>query len=148
MNWKTTLTTAATLICSIAPVAAHADDFHMSASVNVPPFSVHVHDSSCHHDAPPPQGVPVVVNTPPPQPSGHYELRTVNQYVPGRYDQVWVPGSCIEKRHGRWGHKVKQICNAGYYSQRWIPERYEQIQKWVWVDDASYYGYGGYAGQR
>lgn len=65
---------------------------------------------------------------PPPQnQQGRYELRNVQQWVQGRYEQVWVPQDC---RNGRWG---RTKCTGGYYDQRWVEGHYETAQQWVWV---------------
>jgi hypothetical protein len=68
---------------------------------------------------------------PPPAPrnqQGRYELRTVQQWVPGRYEQVWVPQQCNYKP--RWGTTK---CRGGYYDQRWVEGRYQNVEQWVWV---------------
>lgn len=88
---------------------------------------VHVHGASCHHGPAP---------RPPPQARGRYELQTVNRYVDGRYERVWVPEVCKERHHRR-GHVTK--CKGGYYDQRWVPGHYEPVQEWVWVS----YGHDG-----
>lgn len=80
-------------------------------------LSVHVHDEDCGHAGPFP-GVP---SNP-----GRYELRTVDRWVPGRYEQAWVPRACFRVHH-------KRRCSGGYYERRWVPGRTEQVQDWVWV---------------
>jgi hypothetical protein len=82
---------------------------------------VHVHGDSCHHGPAP---------LPPPQARGRYELQTVNRYVEGRTERVWVPEVCKE-RYRRHSRVTK--CRGGYYEERWVPARYEQVQEWVWV---------------
>lgn len=138
MNLKRHLIAAATFASVAVPTLAHADNFTVHAGFDVPPVSVHVHGSDCHHgnNLPPPP--------PPREPTGHYEVRTVSEFVPGRYDQVWVPPSCVTRYHGRWGRHVRQVCNPGYYTQQWIPGRYVDVQKTVWVQDSQQYQYGSY----
>lgn len=83
------------------------------------PGQDHVHSSHCHHGPQP---------TPPRNQHGRYELRLVQQWVPGRYEQVWVPEKC--KYRPRWG-TVK--CRGGYYEQQWVEGHYETAEQWVWV---------------
>jgi hypothetical protein len=64
---------------------------------------------------------------PPAHERGRYELQTVQRWVPGHSERVWVPEQC---RTGRWG---RSHCQAGYYEQQWVAGRYEQLQEWVWV---------------
>ena len=106
-----TLLTGAALIAPAAAFADHDDDREWWVD--------HQHTSSCHHTPmpPPPPGV---------QP-GRYEIRTLQQWVEGRWVRDWVPQSCEYKHHGR----VK--CRGGYYVDRWLPGHYEQVEKWVWV---------------
>lgn len=83
------------------------------------PVQVHVHTGACRHGPQP---------TPPQQQQGRYELRTVQQWVPGRYEQVWVPEQCHYKpRRG------VTKCRGGYYDQRWVEGHYENVEQWVWV---------------
>jgi hypothetical protein len=79
----------------------------------------HVHGRDCRHGPQP---------TPPRHQQGSYELRNVQQWVEGRYEQVWVPEDC--RRRGRWG---RTKCTGGYYDQRWVEGHYETVQQWVWV---------------
>ncbi|WP_224362417.1 hypothetical protein [Hyalangium versicolor] len=69
--------------------------------------------------------------TPQPAPrndNGRYELKLVQQWVPGSYDRVWVPESCSYRpRHGR------SQCTGGYYTQQWVEGHYETVEQWVWV---------------
>jgi hypothetical protein len=82
-------------------------------------IEVHVHNGYCNH-APQP--------TPPQYQQGRYELRYEQQWVPGYYQQVWVPEECKYKpRRG------VTKCRGGYYDQQWVPGRYETVEKWVWV---------------
>jgi hypothetical protein len=59
---------------------------------------------------------------------GRYELKYVQQWVPGRYDQVWVPQDCSYRP--RWG---SPNCTGGYYNQQWVDGHYETVEQWVWV---------------
>lgn len=66
--------------------------------------------------------------TPPRNQQGRYELRTVRQWVPGRYEQVWVPQRCNYKpRRG------VTKCRDGHYDQRWVEGHYQNVEQWVWV---------------
>lgn len=94
---------------------------------------VHVHGSACNHGPAP---------LPPPKARGRYELQTVNRYVEGRHERVWVPEVCKERQRR---HSRVTKCRGGYYEDRWVPARYEQVQEWVWVS----HGYnGGWNGNR
>ena len=62
--------------------------------------------------------------------SGRYELQNVQRWVPGQQQQVWVNGSCDERRRGRGGWRR---CTQGHYRTVWTPGRYETRQEWVWV---------------
>lgn len=77
--------------------------------------------------APAPQWNPGPMPRPPGHERGRYELQTVQRWVPGHYEQVWVPEQC---RTGHWG---RTRCRPGYSEQQWVPGRYEQAQQWVWV---------------
>ncbi len=78
----------------------------------------HVH-SGCH-------GRPPAPIAPVPEQQGQYELRTVRKWVPGRSEQVWVPGRCF-------GHRRWQRCEQGRYVTRWIPGSFQDVQEYVWV---------------
>lgn len=82
---------------------------------------VHMHSDSCRHSPAP---------LPPPQARGRYELQTVSRYVEGGVERVWVPEVCKE-RYRRHARITK--CTGGYYEERRVPGRYEQVQEWVWV---------------
>lgn len=90
----------------------HGQPYHV-------PAHDHVHSSHCNHGPRP---------GPPRNQEGRYELKLVQQWVPGRYEQVWVPEQC--KYKPRWG-TVK--CRGGYYDQRWVEGHYETVEQWVWV---------------
>lgn len=82
----------------------------------------HLHDTECRHEhrvETPPR--------PPPSGEGRYELRTVQHWVEGHYEQVWVPERCRYKRNGQ------MKCRSGFYEERYVPGRYESVQQWVWV---------------
>ncbi len=105
----------------LSPVAALAEHERGSDDDDRrPAVEVHVHDSSCHHPGAP-QGQP--------SREGRYELRTVQKWVPGFHEQVWVPQHC--KHRGRGHHRVK--CVGGYYQQQWRPGYHQTVQDWVWV---------------
>lgn len=82
--------------------------------------SSHVHGSSCQHAPQPP---------PSSQASGRYEVRTVQQWVEGRWVRDYVPETCVSK--GRRGRKMK--CRGAHYVDRWVPGYYDNVQQWVWV---------------
>jgi len=87
----------------------------------------HIHGGGCYHPAPTP---------PPPEPprhrwpreSGRYELQTVQRWVPGHYEQVWVERECRYKPR-----RNMTKCTGGYYDERWVPGYYQPVQEWVWV---------------
>ena len=79
----------------------------------------HVHSSDCRHGA---QPAPTQN-----QQQGRYELRQVQQWVPGRYEQVWVPQDC------RYSPRRGTKCRGGYYDQRWVEGHYQVAEQWVWV---------------
>jgi hypothetical protein len=60
--------------------------------------------------------------------NGRYELRTVQKWVAGRYEQVWVPQDCSDR-----SRRYIMKCQEGRYEQRWVPGHYEKVQEWVWV---------------
>ncbi|HZN95463.1 MAG TPA: hypothetical protein VFB81_22275 [Myxococcales bacterium] len=65
---------------------------------------------------------------------GRYELRTVQQWVPARYQQVWVPQQCsVRERQRGWWTQTGYVCVPGHYDQRWVAGHYETAQQWVWV---------------
>jgi len=79
----------------------------------------HVHTGSCNHGPAP---------RPPPRQDGRYELRPVQRWVEGYYEQVWVPEQCTHKPR-----RNVTKCRGGYYDKQWVPGRYETVQEWVWV---------------
>jgi len=81
--------------------------------------SVHVHGAGCRH-APEPAS----------RPDGRYELRTVQSWVPGHHERVWVPEVCHTK-HKK--HSRRTVCRDGYYDERYVEGYYQQVEEWVWV---------------
>jgi hypothetical protein len=65
---------------------------------------------------------------PPQNQQGRYELKLMQQWTAGRYEQVWVPQDCHYKP--RWGASK---CRDGYYDQQWVAAHYETVEQWVWV---------------
>lgn len=59
---------------------------------------------------------------------GHYEMRTVSQWVPGATTQVFVAGFCH-----RPPFSPIQVCAPGHYETRTSPGYYQNTQQWVWV---------------
>jgi hypothetical protein len=97
---------------------AQADGNHDRRYGRAPRYE-HNHNSDCRHGPQP---------TPPQNEQGRYELKLTQQWVPGRYEQVWVPQDCRYKpRRGT------TQCRGGYYDQRWVEGRYETVEQWVWV---------------
>jgi hypothetical protein len=97
---------------------AQADDNHGRRHGRAPRYE-HTHSSDCRHGPQP---------TPPQYEQGRYELKLTQQWVPGRYEQVWVPEDCrYRPRRGT------TKCRGGYYEQRWVEGRYETVEQWVWV---------------
>lgn len=92
--------------------------------------------------------------------TGHYELQSVQQWVPGGQQQVWVNGTCDDRGRGRgrgrWGRGGgrgggwNQQCTQGYYRTVYSAGHYVTQQQWVWVAYRSpppapprpQYGYG------
>ncbi len=58
--------------------------------------------------------------------TGHWELRDVQKWVDGQWNQVLVPGRCFMTR---WG----QRCTPGSYQNVWQEGRYVTVQERVWV---------------
>lgn len=126
MNTKPALLSLVLGAALLVPAAARADDDRDEWRRRDARVSVHVHTRDCNDAPRPPAGDPQYA-------SGHYELRTVNQWVPGYSERVWVEGSCRTK-HKRHGSVTR--CRDGYYDERWVDGHYEQRQDWVWVADA------------
>ncbi len=118
------LTAGAMLLTSTAALAR--DNDHRRHDDRREHRYEHHHGPGCGH---------AHYNVPPAPPvdsrrHGRYELRTISQWVEGRWEQEWVPGRCVtkEKRHG-----TVTKCKDGRYERRWVPGYYEQLQQWVWV---------------
>lgn len=62
---------------------------------------------------------------------GRYEMRSVQQWVPGQVTQVYVPGVCRSSPSG-----FARFCSEGRYETRQGPGYYQTVQQWVWVPDA------------
>lgn len=111
------------LAATLAPLSALADHDEYPRQ---PAVEVHVHDADCGHRPPPGQ----------PSQSGRYELRSVQRWVVGQYQEVWVPQRCEwrgprHRHHPVHSHHLK--CRGGYYQRRWTPGYYQTVQEWVWV---------------
>jgi hypothetical protein len=127
------LFTLALSVLLLAPVAARADDSRWGGQHEATPVGQdshaeqHFHTGGCYHPAPtPPPAQPPRSEWP--RQSGRYELQTVNKWVPGRYEQVWVEQSCKYKPR-----RNVTKCHGGYYDQRWVDGYYQTVQEWVWV---------------
>ncbi len=111
------------VIASLAPLAAFADDtsnnFGATANIQVQVTDAQ-YDAQYYRQPMPPTY----------QNQGHYELRTVQRWVPGQHEQVWVPEQCVT-RQKPWGTKVR--CRPGFYDSRWVPGHYVTVQEQVWV---------------
>jgi hypothetical protein len=59
--------------------------------------------------------------------AGHYELRDVQRWVDGQWNQVFVPGACTVSP---WG---QQQCADGSYQNVWQEGHYMTVQERVWV---------------
>ena len=68
--------------------------------------------------------------------AGRYEVRTVQQWVPGRYEQIWVGQQCWT-HPSRWRGEVVR-CRPGFYDNRWMPGHYQMVQTQVWVPYRTY----------
>jgi hypothetical protein len=82
------------------------------------------------------RAAPVVeyrVVRPAPRPSGHYEIRQEEVWVPGTYEKQWVPPVVKEVWNGRC--YVTQEVQPGHFERVWVPGHYEQRQTKVWVQD-------------
>lgn len=112
---KTTLLAVAVAVVSLTSVSAFADD-----------------DCDGDFDYAP---VAVPVAHPAPGQHGHYETRQVQQWVEGRYENVYVAQQCHLQSNIRKPWKQKQVCTPAYYSQRWVPGHYITVNQQVWVQD-------------
>lgn len=150
MNIKTTMMGAA-LSLTLLPLAARAEHEYSP----VEPEQQYQQQYQPEQYQQPYQEAPAYQTARPPMPRdygrrrghGRYELRTVQQWVAGRYQQVWVPEQCSmrERQHG-WVRTTGSVCIPAHYGQQWTPAHYESVQQWVWVSN----GAGGrhYFGRR
>ena len=84
-------------------------------------------DDRHHGERGPPFGLRP--GSPPPDQNwgqGRYELQTVQTWVAGQEQEVWVPAQCRQQL--RFQH-----CTGGYYRTVATPGRYETHREWVWV---------------
>lgn len=114
----------------LAPVAAKADDLRWGGPHDASPVGTgqHGHPGGGYHPAPTP---PPAQPPPPsrgPRQQGRYELQTIQKWVPGHYEQVWVERDCKYKPRQ---HETR--CKGGYYDQRWVEGYYQPVREWVWV---------------
>ena len=103
MNLRTKLIAAVFTLTALAPLAARADDcdYGVHEATSVTPSS------------------------------GHYETRSVQTWVPGYYESVYVP-IC------RTGWRGQTRCHSGYSQQVFRPGHYENTSQQVWVADTYY----------
>ncbi len=134
MNFKKTLVGAA-LSLSLVPFAAQAE--HEYSPVNqqyqqayqAPGYQTSQQAEPC--PAEPPRGFK--------RHQGRYEVRSVQRWVEGRYQQVWVPEQCsMRERQRGWVRQTGYVCVPAHYDRRWVPAHYETAQQWVWVPSGAY----------
>ena len=127
MSYKMMVGAALTL--SMVPLAARADDYGQQYSQYAQPT----------YAQPQYQQPGIAVGEPAPidrrgDRTGRYELRTVQRFVQGQYQQTWVPEQCsLRERQRGWYRQAAQVCVPAHYEQRWMPGHYESAQQWVWV---------------
>jgi hypothetical protein len=109
---KTTLLAVAVAVVSLTSASAFADDCDHPGTIRAVP-----------------------VNQPVPGARGHYETRQVQQWVEGRYENVYVAQQCHLQSNIRKPWKQKQICTPAHYTQRWVPGHYVTVTQQVWVQD-------------
>lgn len=68
---------------------------------------------------------------------GHFELRNVQQWVPGQTQQVWVAGFCH-----RPPFSPVRVCTPGRYVSQGSPGYYTTVQQWVWVEHSGRHRWG------
>lgn len=135
MSFKMTLAGAA-LALSMAPLAARADDFSQQPQYDQQPYQ-QPYDQQ--YQQPAYQQPGIAVGEPHPYDRdgdrrGRYELRTIQRWVPGQYQQVWVPEQCTTRYMQRgWYRAAANVCVPGHYDQQWQPGHSESAQQWVWV---------------
>lgn len=123
---------------ALAPAAAFANGLvSVKGRIDIGglDIGVRIHTGTPSRNVPPP---------PPPRSSGRYELQTVERWIPGYTERVWVAEQCttIETRKrsgkgkGRGNKKIRTetTCTPGHYADRVIPGRYVQEEQWAWVD--------------
>jgi hypothetical protein len=65
---------------------------------------------------------------PPSNQNGRYELRLVQKWVAGHYEQVRVTEDCRDPSR-RYVMKCQEVHSA----QKWVPGHSEQVEQWVWL---------------
>ena len=141
----TKMLVGAALTLSMAPLAARADDFSQQQYQYQQPQYDQQYQQQQQY-APQYQQEPVYPQQPgiavgEPSPtgrrgdrSGRYEQRTIQRWVPGQYQQVWVPQQCTTRYTQRgWYRAAANVCVPGHYDQQWTAGHYESTQQWVWV---------------
>jgi hypothetical protein len=128
----TKMLVGAALTLSMAPLAARADDFSQQQ------YQQPQYDQQYQYQQPQPvypQEPGIAVGEPTPYGrGGHYEQRAVQRWVPGQYQQVWVPQQCTTRYMQRgWYRTAANVCVPGHYDQQWTAGHYETIQQQVWV---------------
>lgn len=138
VNLKRLAATAAVLVLA-APAIAFADDDDDCDRDDHRHYERHERDD---HDGRYHPAQPVA------RPGGHYELRTVQQWVEGRWVEDFVPESCRHIYKGRHHKYKKTVCEPARTVSRFEEGHYENVQQWVFVPaprPAPYrYGNAGY----
>ena len=133
MSFKMTMVGAA-LTLSMVPLAARADDYNQQYSQYAQPTY-----AQPQYQQPQYQQPGIAVGEPAHSDrrgdrTGRYQLRTVQRFVQGQYQQTWVPEQCsFRERHRGWYSQAAQVCVPAHYEQQWMPGHYESAQQWVWV---------------
>lgn len=140
MSFKMTLAGAA-LTLSMAPLAARADDFSQQRQYDQQPYQ-QSYDQQQQYQQPYGQQPGIAVGEPSPYDrdgdrgdrGGRYEQRVIQRWVPGQYQQVWVPEQCsTQYGHRGWYRAAANVCIPAHYAQQWTPGHSESTQQWVWV---------------
>ncbi|MBX5481098.1 MAG: hypothetical protein IRZ16_04500 [Myxococcaceae bacterium] len=113
MDLKRKILGVAMAAAMFVPAAAFAHD-----------WGVHHHSASCTHGP-----------MPAARPGGHYEVRTVQTWVDGRWVQDYVPERCVTRHKGRHGRRTVTSCTPAHYMKRWVDGHYENREEWVFVPD-------------
>jgi hypothetical protein len=157
MSIKMTLIGAA-LTLSMAPLAARADDGYYQQQqpqyeqqpYEQPQYQQQPYQAPAYEQAPNQawptyqapayqQGQDIAVGEPCPTDrqgdrTGRYEQRSVQRFVQGQYQQIWVPEQCsMRMRQRGWWRQAGTVCVPAHYDQQWTPGHYESTQQWVWV---------------